>query len=279
MPGPQHFNIVQERLGLGCARLGSVLGADSTEAVHLIRAAFERGICFFDTANIYGQGESERILASALQKRRTCVTIVTKAGQYFPAWTRLAKPLKRVLAPWLRRSDHGRRLVSKARETTLPRDYSYPTLCSSTEASLRRLNTDYVDILLLHSPPSHVIADGEALRALDKIRASGKAVKIGISCEDVESGLLALEDKRVEVIELPLWPATDATDRFLERAGRQEIFVIGRGLLSATLQSSGKDRLEITRAALTSSLERREISRVLIGTTRIAHLTELMEAI
>ena len=69
MHGPPRFDIVEQRLGLGWARLGFVLGA-GTEAAHLIRSAFERGIRFFDTANIYGRGERERILVSALQKRR-----------------------------------------------------------------------------------------------------------------------------------------------------------------------------------------------------------------
>jgi aryl-alcohol dehydrogenase-like predicted oxidoreductase len=273
------LDIAQQRLGLGCARLGSILGRDRAEAAHLVHAAFEKGIRFFDTANIYGQGESERILGSALRGRRQRVTIVTKAGQYFPPWTRLARPLKRVLAPLIRQSGSGRLVVSKIREAALPQDFSDRFLRSSTEASLRRLNTDYVDILLLHSPPSHLIANGDAMRSLEKIRASGKATKIGVSCEDVASGLFALDDRRVEVVELPLWPVTDATNRFLERAGRQSAFVIGRGLMSTALQAGSNERWTIVRAALTSSLARREISRLLIGTTRIANLTEVLETI
>jgi aryl-alcohol dehydrogenase-like predicted oxidoreductase len=279
MHGTGRLDITQQRLGLGCARLGSVLGRDQAEASRLVHAAFEKGIRFFDTANIYGQGESERILGSALRGRRKRVTIVTKAGQYFPTWMGLARPFKRFLGPLIRQSDSGRFVVSRIREAALPQDFSDRFLRSSVEASLRRLNTNYVDSLLLHSPPSHVIANGEALGALEKLRASGKAVKIGISCEDVDSGLLALDDRRVEVVELPLWPVTDATDRFLERAGRQAVFVIGRGLMSAALQAGSNEPWTIARAALTSSLARREISRVLIGTTRIAHLTDVLETI
>src|SRR5262249_46569427 len=98
-------NVVQERLGLGCDRLGSVLGIDGPDAARLVDAAFESGIRFFDTANIYGQGESERILGCALRHHGKHVTIVTKAGHYFPTWTRFAEPFKRAVAPWLRRSD------------------------------------------------------------------------------------------------------------------------------------------------------------------------------
>ena len=57
------------------------------------------GIRFFDTANIYGQGESERILGAALDGRRKRATIVTKAGQYFPAWMSLANRLSASLRP------------------------------------------------------------------------------------------------------------------------------------------------------------------------------------
>jgi aryl-alcohol dehydrogenase-like predicted oxidoreductase len=279
MHGTGRLGITQQRFGLGCARLGSVLGRDQAEASRLVDAAFEKGIRFFDTANIYGQGESERILGSALRGRRKRVTIATKAGQHFPTWMALARPFKRFLGPLIRQSDSGRAVVSRIRDAELPQDFSDRFLRSSAEASLRRLNTDYVDILLLHSPPSHVIANGEALGSLEKIRASGKAIKIGVSCEDVDSGLLALDDRRVEVIELPLWPATDATDRFLERAGRQAVFVIGRGLMSSALKGTGNERWTTARAALASSLARREISRVLIGTTRIAHLAEVLDTI
>ncbi len=279
MNGIARLDVVQRRLGLGCARLGSVLGRDRREASLLIQAAFDRGIRFFDTANIYGQGESERILGTALQSRRKQVTIVTKAGQYFPAWMRLAKPLKRIISPLIRRSGAGRTMVSRTREAPLPQDFSERFLRASVEASLRRLNTDYADIILLHSPPSDVIMDGDPLGSLDKIRVAGKAIRIGISCENTGSALLALDDRRVEAVEFPLWPITEATERFLQRARRQGVFVIARGLMSATSQAAGGDRWSSARAALVASLSRREIDRVLIGTTRISHLGQALDAV
>lgn len=279
MHGTGRIDIAQQKLGLGCARLGSVLGSDGAEATKLVDAAFEKGIRFFDTASIYGQGESERILGSALRGRRKDVSIVTKAGQYFPKWMEIARPFKPFLAPLIRQSGSGHFVLSRVRDAALPQDFSDRFLRSSTEASLRRLKTDYLDILLLHGPPSHVIASGEALRSLEKIRASGKAQKIGISCEDADSGLVALDDRRVDVIELPVWPVTDATNRFLERAELQSVFVIGRGLMRTALHAGCKERWTIVRTALASSLARREIGRLLIGTTRIANLMEVLEAV
>ena len=279
MSGVDRLDVVQSRLGLGCARLGSVLGRDRTEASRLIQSAFDRGIRFFDTANIYGQGGSERILGATLQGRRQQVTIVTKAGQYFPPWMQVAKPFKRIVKPIIQQSRVGQQMVSKAREAPLPQNFSDRSLRASVDASLRRLNTDYADIVLLHSPPAELIKNGEALDSLDKIRAAGKAIRIGISCEDVGSGLLALEDGRVEVVELPLWPATEPTERFLDRARRQGVFVIGRGLMSAAAHGDDSDRWPAARAALVNSLSRGGIDRILIGTTRIAHLDQVLDAV
>ena len=279
MNGAATPDVIQQRLGLGCARLGSVLGRDRAEAIHLVQTAFDRGIRFFDTANIYGQGESERILAAALRGRRKRATIVTKAGQYFPAWMRAVRPFKRLITPLIRQNGTGRYLVSKAREAPLPRVFSDHALHASLEASLRRLKTDYVDFFLLHSPSSDVITSGDAFGSLEKIRAEGKAIKIGISCEDIESGLLALDDARVDAVELPLWPITELTERFLYRAERQRVFIIGRGLISATLSRSNGDRWPAARMALASSLPRGEISRLLIGTTRLAHLNQVLDAV
>src|SRR5262245_34525180 len=178
MHGHLVSKVIQERLGLGCDRLGSASGTSGPEAAHLIDMAVERGIRFFDTANIYGQGDSERILARALRNHRPRVTIVTKAGQYFPAWMQVAKPFKRALVPWIRRSLTVHGLVSATRTAKLPQNFSHSSLCSSVESSLRRLNTDYVDILLLHSPSPEVIAAGDAMHSLERIRYSGKTRKI-----------------------------------------------------------------------------------------------------
>jgi aryl-alcohol dehydrogenase-like predicted oxidoreductase len=279
MSGRDRRDVVEQRLGLGCARLGSVLARDQSDSSQLIQTAFDRGIRFFDTANIYGQGDSERILGTALKDHRKQITIVTKAGQYFPAWMRLAKPVKRVITPLIRRSSVGRDMTSKVREAALPQDFSERSLRTSIEGSLRRLNTDYADIVLLHSPPSHVIANGEAFSALERIRAAGKAIKIGISCEDVGSALLALDDRRVEAIELPLWPVTEDTERFLDRVRCRAIFIIGRGVMAIGSKTPGVDRWSRARAALVAALSRPEINRVLIGTTRISHLGQVLDTV
>jgi aryl-alcohol dehydrogenase-like predicted oxidoreductase len=234
---------------------------------------------FFDTASIYGQGESERILGAALGGRRKQTSIVTKAGQYFPAWMSVARPFKSFLAPLIRKSSIGSSAVSKLRAGQLPQDFSDRFLRASIEASLRRLNTDYLDVVLLHSPSADIIRTGEALGCLGHIRDAGKTIKIGISCEDLQSGSLALDDPRVEVLELPLWPMTEATTRLLDRARLQAVVVVGRGLMSAAMSTSPIDRWSAARTELVASLRQPEISRVLIGTTQLAHLNQVLDAV
>src|SRR6202035_6139869 len=82
-------------LGLGCARLGSVMAnCTRRESLSLIAAAVNAGITLFDTADIYAQGESERLLGEAL--RSTDARIITKAGQQFPLTKRVLLPLREV---------------------------------------------------------------------------------------------------------------------------------------------------------------------------------------
>jgi len=88
-------------LGMGCSRLGSLLAAGGRRhAERALEAALEQGIGFFDTADIYGQGDSERLLGRVLG-RAPGITIATKAGYRLPApmWAlRLAKPPLRLAA-------------------------------------------------------------------------------------------------------------------------------------------------------------------------------------
>ena len=76
--------LASSMLGMGCSRLGSFLSkGNHREAVATISVAVERGITYFDTSDIYGQGDSERLLGAALSDKRDRVLIATKAGRRF----------------------------------------------------------------------------------------------------------------------------------------------------------------------------------------------------
>jgi aryl-alcohol dehydrogenase-like predicted oxidoreductase len=133
--------LVVSLVGLGCNNFGMRIDADASRAV--VDAAFDEGITFFDTADIYGGGQSEEFLGQALQGRRDEAVIATKFGA----------PTGK--GPY--RSGGSRRYVVAA-----------------CEASLRRLGTDHVDLYYLHYPDAATPID-ETLSALDDIVHQGKA--------------------------------------------------------------------------------------------------------
>ena len=132
-------------VGLGCNNFGWRLDAEST--ANVVNAALEAGINFFDTADIYGGGQSEEFLGRALGSRRKDVIVATKFGMEMDDSRRGAKA-----------------------------DY----VLRAAEDSLRRLGTDYIDLYQLHQPdPSTPIA--ETLSALDQLVKAGKVREIGCS--------------------------------------------------------------------------------------------------
>ncbi len=137
-------------VGVGCNAFGARIDADATRAV--VDAALECGVTLFDTADIYGLGQSEELLGRALGNRRADVLVATKFGMDMqgangPDWGARA----------------SRRYVRKA-----------------VEASLRRLGTDWIDLYQLHAPDD-VTPLEETLAALHELVLEGKVRAIGSS--------------------------------------------------------------------------------------------------
>jgi len=144
--------LVVSVVGLGCNNFGRKLDAAGTRAV--VDAALDVGITLFDTADIYGtpHGKSEEMLGAALKDRRDEIVLATKFGMDMEG---------------LNGPDHGA-LGSRA------------YIIRAVEASLRRLDTDYLDLYQFHTPdPATPIA--ETLSALDDLVRSGKVRYIGNS--------------------------------------------------------------------------------------------------
>jgi aryl-alcohol dehydrogenase-like predicted oxidoreductase len=144
--------LVVSVVGLGCNNFGRQLDLDGTRAV--VDAALDAGITLFDTADIYGsrRGASEELLGTVLKGRRSEIVLATKFGMDMDG---------------LNGADHGAR-------------GSRSYIIRAVEASLRRLNTDYVDLYQIHTPdPATPIA--ETLSALDDLVRSGKVRYLGHS--------------------------------------------------------------------------------------------------
>lgn len=134
-------------VGLGCNPFGNEV--DAAGATRIVQRAIDLGVTYFDTADSYFEGRSEEYLGLALKGQRDRVIVATKVGNAM-----------------------GR----GPNETGTSRKH----LMSGIEDSLRRLQTDYVDVYQIHSPDRHTPVD-ETMRALDDIVRQGKARYIGCS--------------------------------------------------------------------------------------------------
>ncbi len=169
-------------LGFGCsAVLGRVGRKDSLTALH---AAYDAGITFYDTARSYGYGESEALLGKFLRGRRDTVVISTKFG-IMPAQTSFLKEtIKPVARKVLRLIPSARKAVQKQIGAQFSANqFSVPVLRDSLETSLRKLGTDYVDLLFMHSAPVSVLQQEDLLAAMQQMVREGKVRRVGISSE------------------------------------------------------------------------------------------------
>jgi predicted oxidoreductase len=156
-----HTDLHITRLAYGCMSLAGwdtnpPTHADRKRAAQMLETALELDINFFDTADIYGRGKCDIVLGEALKQlpgTRDSILIQTKCGIRFkgdPAGT----PQRY--------------------------DFSYENIVNSVEGSLRRLQTDHIDVLLLHRPDALVEPD-EVARAFDAVQSSGKVRHFGVS--------------------------------------------------------------------------------------------------
>ncbi len=263
-------------LGLGCSRLGSVNGATGTEARDLIQAALDQGVRFFDTSNIYAQGDSERYLGSVIGKRTDCI-ICTKGGKYLSLEHRMLTPAKGVIRWLSRRLPSARQSVSRARARPMPTRWDGPFLLRSLNASLLRLQRDRVDIYMLHSPPAAIIRQGHAVAALEEARKAGTIEHIGVSADDNDAVSAALDDPRVSVIQLPLHPGDTSYDPLIMRARRQGVAIVAREILSG-LSLDSDDRANHVSTRIRDITVNPDIAVTLIGTTKPQHLNAAIDA-
>lgn len=197
-------NLRCSELGLGCARIGGIFQGDSTAFTNLIAAALDSGIDFFDTADMYSQGESESLLGRALRGSRKRVVIASKAGFCLPKRRKLIARLKPLVRPAIALLGIRRDQLPAGARGALSQDFSPAYLRKAVEGSLRRLKTDYLDLFQLHSPPLEVVRRGEWEPVLEELKRAGKIRHYGVSCDVVEVGLAALTYPGVSALQFPL---------------------------------------------------------------------------
>lgn len=188
--------------GLGCARIGGIFQGDSGGFVRLLRGAFDGGITFFDTADMYSQGESETLVGRAFRNDRHRVVIATKGGYVLPTQRRLVARIKPLVRPLIKLLKLKRSALPSGVRGALSQNFTPHYLRGTVEASLRRLRTDYLDLYQLHSPDAQVVARGEWLPVLEDLKRAGKIRYWGISVDTIEAGQAALKQPGVSSLQL-----------------------------------------------------------------------------
>lgn len=150
-------------IGLGTWQLGTKWGEpfNEVEAQKILQSAYENGVNFIDTADIYNGGNSELAIGKFIKKHPDCFYITTKCGRGLNPHT----------------AD----------------GYTREALEGFVDASLKRLGAEKLDMVLLHCPPPSVYERDEVFSALDKIKKSGKIADYGVSIEKVSEGLAAMK--------------------------------------------------------------------------------------
>jgi aryl-alcohol dehydrogenase-like predicted oxidoreductase len=186
---------------------GEVGERDALAALH---RALDLGVNFFDTADVYGDGRSERLLARLRRERGEPFYVATKAG---------------------------RRL-----DPHVATGYTRANLAAFVERSLRNLEVETLDLLQLHCPPTAVYDQAETFGALDDLVSAGKIRHYGVSVELVDEALKAIERPNVRSVQIIFnMFRHKPADRFFGAAAARKVGIIARvplasGLLTGKLR-------------------------------------------
>jgi aryl-alcohol dehydrogenase-like predicted oxidoreductase len=254
-------------LGLGCARIGGIFQGDARGYLDLLSAAYDAGITFFDTADMYSQGESESLVGRAFAKQRHKVVIASKAGYVLPGQRRLIARIKPFVKPLIKALGLKRSALPSAVRGAPSQNFTSPYLRDAVEASLKRLRTDYLDLFQLHSPSAEAIARGEWVAACEELKRAGKIRYYGITVDNVEAGQAALQFPGISSLQFVAnLLIEDKVEALLPTARERGLGVIARETLANGLLV--KDEKDVDLAAYYSTPEERTSRAAQLATLR-----------
>ncbi|MDQ0226645.1 aldo/keto reductase [Metabacillus niabensis] len=158
-------------LSFGTWAIGGSWGkSDDQEALKGLEKAMDAGVNFFDTADVYGDGHSEELLAKATKGKEDKVYIATK--------------------------------FCRAGDIRDPKTYSEEAVTAYCEASLKRLQRETIDLYQIHCPPMEILQSGQVFAVLDKLQQQGKIRHYGVSVETIDEGLFCIEQPNVKALQV-----------------------------------------------------------------------------
>src|SRR5512135_545797 len=185
-------------VSFGAWAIGSAWGAvDDAESLNALRRAVDRGVNFFDTADVYGDGHSEHLLAQLKRERHERIVVATKAGR--------------------RLNPH------------VASGYNRANLTAFVERSLKNLAADALDLLQLHCPPTPVYDMPEVFGVLDDLVKAGKIRFYGVSVEKIEEALKAIQYPNLQSVQIifNIFRQRPADD-FFEQAKSRQVGILAR---------------------------------------------------
>src|SRR5687768_3515919 len=198
--------MIVSRIGFGAWAIGGFWGPpDDEESMRALHAAVDNGINFIDTADVYGDGRSERLVARLRRERPgEQIWVATKAGRRLPA--------------------------------QLCEGYTRENLTAWIDRSRRNLEMDTIDLLQLHCPPAQLYASGGVFDMLDELVAAGALRHYGVSVETVAEALTAMQHPNVQSIQIifnmfRMKPA----ERVLPEARARQVGILARVPLASGL--------------------------------------------
>lgn len=268
-------DLIPSVLGFGCSMIASLATRYSRAEVEAsLCEAREAGITFFDTADVYGQGDSERLLGKLLRSRGEGMILCTKAGLTVGSMEGVVRLVKPAANLFLRRWRAARAVTTQARRRQERQCFHPDYLSGRIEGSLRRLNVNRIDLFLLHNPPVDVPQRDAVFELLTRFRAQGKLRHFGVSCRSLEDANLWLGQPDVACVQIPLDRSRmEAAIPVLERARAQQAGVIAREVLAHDALAKGS-----VSDALHPLVKRSEIGVVLAGMSCRRHVQENVRA-
>lgn len=195
-------------IGFGAWAIGAAWGeVNDDDAIKALHAALDSGVTFIDTADVYGDGHSERLIAKAIKERGgERPFIATKAGRRLPEQTVAG--------------------------------YSADNLTSFVERSLKNLETDTLDLVQLHCPMTDLYYHPEVFERLDRLVEQGKIRNYGVSVERVEEALKAIEYPGIVSVQIIFNAFRQRpAERFFALAQEKKVAIIARVPLASGLLS------------------------------------------